>query len=163
MKEIPLPDLKEIHSALTEASVDLFGFSVVCLGGVTWAAEKEVLDTLYVGLEKYWFTTIDGEKPSHKEFREEFFKNLWLRVKGKTINVQLGIDVPLGHEAMRFYKLGKLERALLYLRTKKQFSIKTLSFIFDLHVDEVRKNLEESRTLMLGRKVREVSVIEEDF
>lgn len=163
MREVALPDLKEIHLALTEASVDLFGFSVVCLAGVVWAAEKEVLDTLYVGLEKYWFTTVDDEKPNHREFRDEFFKNLWLRVKGKTINVQLGVDVPLGHETMKFYQLDKLERAILYLRTKKQLSIKSLSFIFDLHPNDIRNNLEESRMKLLGRKMREISVVEEDF
>lgn len=159
MKRESLPSAKELLRATEAVAIDLYGFGLVCHGGVAWMAEPEILDTIFLGLENFWFT----DDFSHKEFREEFFKALWERCKGKNIPAKVGEDVPLGHDRMEFYKLPQLERAMIYLRTKKKFSYASIALILGMDERVVRKDVERVREHLLGHRLRAPVSAEEEF
>ena len=124
MREETLPSLRQIHEALESASVDLYGFAVICQGGAVLIAEPVILDCLLLGLENFWFTHDESGRLSHAEFREEFFRHIWMKAKERAASspARVSSELPLGHEAMVFYQLPQMARAALYLRTKKRFS-----------------------------------------
>jgi hypothetical protein len=156
--------MKEVYEALETAALDLYGFALVCHGGAPWAAEPEILETLFLGLENAWFGENDAGKLAHGEFREEFFRALWEKSKGQGKNaLRIGTDVPLGHEDMAFYQLSQLARAAIYLRTKKQFSYSSMSLVLGVDEPLVREEVERAREFLLGRRVRPFDWSEEDF
>ena len=154
---------KELYQAMEKAAEDLFGFGVVLNSGGMTMAEQEILDILFLGLENYWFTRDDAGGLSHKEFREEFFRVFWERNNKELANLRIGIDVPLGHEEMKFYKLPLFSRAVLFLRTKKKFDYPSISLIMSAPVAIVREELEKSREFILGRGLPPIECSEEDF
>lgn len=163
MKQESLPPIKSIYRALENAAIDLFGFAVVCHGGASWAAEPDMLDSLLLGLESFWFTEDDNGQLSHREFREEFFRNLWHKCKDKSSPVRVGSEVPLGHEEMAFYHLPQFARAVLYLRTRKRFSYSSIALVLGHSEGVVRNEMEKAREFLLGRRVRAVEWSEENF
>lgn len=162
MKKEALPPLQETMQAMEAAAADLYGFALVCLGGVAWVAEPEILDTLFLGLENMWFTAGDNNRISHHEFKDDFFKALWDRVKGKNVKTNPE-DIPLGQEEMFFYKLPQVSRAILYLRSQKQFSLTSISAIIGLEIGVVREEMERGREFLLGRSIRAFDLAEEEF
>ena len=154
--------IREVYNALELASLDLYGFAVVCQGGGAWSADPIVLDTLLLGLENHWFSDFEGNY-SHEEYREDFFRLLWKKSKGNMPIPKIGSDVPMGHEEMRFYQLPQFSRALLYLRTKKTFSYASLSLIFEVPAPILEEEVEKSREFLLGKRIKLPDWTEEDF
>ena len=163
MKRETLPSMKEVYEALEAAAVDLYGFGLICQGGAAWAAEPEILETLYLGLENFWFTEGDSGRLSHQDFREELFKALWLKCQGSKATARIGSEVPLGHEEMAFYQLPQLTRAAVYLRTRKHFSYSSVALVLGMAESSVRAEVERSREFLLGRRVKSLEWSEEDF
>lgn len=163
MERAHLPSLKSVYQALEDAAVDVYGFAVACHGGVTWAAEPELLDVLLLGLENFWFLEDEGGRFSHHEFREEFFRAFWERCRDKATPVRVGSDVPLGHDEMLFYKLPQVARAALFLRTKKRFSYAAIALVLGMPEALVRGEVERAREFLLGRRVKPMDWSEEDF
>lgn len=155
--------MRDIYRALEEAALDLYGFGVVCQGGATWAAEPEILDTLLLGLENIWFNENSKGVLSHLDFREDFFRVLWEKSKGKKPAVKIGTDVPLGHEEMEFYRLPQLARAALFLRTRKRLAYDTVARVLGAGEPQVREEVEKAREHLLGRRVKALNWSEEDF
>jgi len=153
MRSESLPQLKLVYRALEGAAIDLYGFAVVCHGGATWLAEPDLLDALFLGLESFWFTEEESGL-SHAEFREELFRALWERAKGRASPVRVGSEVPLGHEEMAFYQLSQVARAALYLRTRKRFDYASIALVLGLGESEARAEVEQARERLLGRSVR---------
>jgi hypothetical protein len=162
-----LPSVKTVYDALEGAAVDAYGFAVACRGGAAWMAEPELLDTLLLGLENFWFTDDETGRLSHREFREELFKALWERCREADLSApaqpEIGTDVPLGHEEMAFYQLPQVARAALYLRTKKHMSYASIALILGNTEAVVRSEVERAREFLLGRRVRAVDWSEDDF
>lgn len=163
MRTESLPSIKELYSAIEGAAVDLYGFGMVCSSGVPWIAEPDILDVLMLGLEKFWFTENEEGAISHQEFREDLFKSLWEKCRGQVVKPQVGIDVPLGHDEMPFYKLPQLTRAALYLRSKKRMSYSSISLILGTPESLLREEIEKGREYLLGRRVRDLHWAEEEF
>lgn len=167
MKPESLPPLKTVYRALENASVDLFGFAVICHGGAPWSAEPDLLDALLLGLESFWFTEGDDGQLSHREFREELFKAVWERSKEggreKPMPARIGTDVPMGHDEMAFYQLPQLPRAALFLRTKKRFSYASIAMVVGIPEGVVRSEVEKAREFLLGRRVRVMEWSEDNF
>lgn len=163
MRRENLPSIQELSRSLEAAAVDLYGFGVVCNGGAAWLAEPEILDTLLIGMENFWFTD-EAAGMSHMEFRQEFFRALWLKCRDKKISVKVGSEVPLGHEEMAFYELPLLVRAALYLRTKKQFTFPFIASVLGSEVAIIEEEVERAREFLLGRRIRPFHHgAEEDF
>ncbi|MGE3262699.1 MAG: hypothetical protein AB7K68_13035 [Bacteriovoracia bacterium] len=163
MKAEGLLSSKELYRALENAAVDLYGFGVVCQAGVAWLAEPDLLDTLLLGLENFWFTENESGLLSHQEFREEFFRSVWEKGKGRKTEPQGGAEVPLGHEEMAFYQLSQLARAATYLRTRKGMPYSSIALILGYSEDQVKKEIEKAREYLLGRSLRDFNWSEEDF
>ena len=165
MKRESLPPIKTIYHALEEAALDVYGFAIVCHGGIVWQAEPQVLEALLLGLESFWFVENDEGKLSHREFREEIFHAVWekCRDKQRLQPVRIGTDVPLGHEEMAFYQLPLLARAALYLRTKKRFAYSSIALITGATEGAVRAEVEKAREFLLGRRLKPMEWSEEDF
>lgn len=163
MQRESLPSVKSVYMALEDAAVDVYGFAVACHGGAPWMAEPDLLDTLLLGLENFWFTDEENGRLSHREFREELFKALWERCRSKQTPVKIGTDVPMGHEEMPFYKLPQLARAALFLRTKKRMSYVSIALILGVPEGLVRTEVERAREFLLGRRVKPLEWSEEDF
>ncbi len=163
MKQESLPPMKEVYDALEEAAVDLYGFGVVCMEGVTALAEPAILDTLLLGLENLWFRESMENKFTYKEFREDFFRALWEKCQGRKTNFRIGSDVPLGHAEMPFYRMPQLARAAIYLRTKKHFSYASVAMILGVSQAMVEEEIERCREFLLGRRVAALQWTEEDF
>ncbi len=163
MKEVALPNLREIYGALENASLDLYGFAMVLHGGVAWSAEPDLLDVLLLGLENHWFTENEKEQLSHDEFRLEFFRALWQKCLGKTPQGKIGVELPLGHESMAFYKMPQVSRAAIYLRTKKKFSYSWIALIIGVPESLLQEEVERAREFLLGRRVKLPTVVEEEF
>lgn len=162
MRKESLPPLQETMQAMEGAASDLYGFALICFGGVAWVAEPEILDTLFLGLENMWFTMGDNNRISHLEFRDDFFKSIWDRAKGKSVQANPE-DVPLGHEEMNFYKLPQVSRAIIYLRSKKHFSVASVSAILGVEEGVVREEIEQAREFLLGRSVKNLEWLEGEF
>jgi len=166
MKQESLPPIKSVYHALENAAVDLYGFAVICHGGANWAAEPDLLDALFLGLENTWFTDGDDGHLSHREFREELFRAIWERCKesrDRPTPVRIGTDVPMGHDEMAFYHLPQLPRAALYLRTKKRFSYAAIALVVGSSEGVVRSEVEKAREFLLGRRVRAIEWSEDNF
>jgi hypothetical protein len=156
--------MKGVYEALEAAAVDLYGFAIVCHGGGGPLAEPAVLDALLLGLENSWFTEKgDSERLGYEEFREEFFRTLWGRCRGAKGSVQVGLDVPLGHEEMAYYQLPQFARAALYLRIKKKMPYAAVASILGAGEGVVREEIEKGREFLLGRRLKSVEWSEEDF
>lgn len=163
MRQESLPPLKETYEALESAALDLYGFAMACHGGAAISAEPQVLETLLLGLENFWFTEGDSGKLTHREFREDFFRMLWEKSSGKRNNARIGSELPLGHEEMAFYQLPQLARAALYLRTKKKFSYAAVGMVLGVAEAKVQDEVEKAREFLLGRRVMSLEWSEEDF
>jgi hypothetical protein len=165
MRTESLPSIKELYRAIENAATDLYGFGVVCQSGITWVAEPDLLDTLLLGLENFWFTENDAGLLSHQEFREEFFKTIWEKGQGKkrAPDTIKGADVPLGHQEMSFFHLAQFPRAAIYLRTKKQMPYSSIALILGSSESQVRAEIEKAREYLLGRNLRDFQWSEEDF
>lgn len=163
MQQASLPPIKSVYRALEGAAVDLYGFAVVCCGGASWAAEPGLYDSLFLGLESFWFTEGDDGQLSHMEYREELFKAVWEKSRDKATPVKIGTDVPLGHEEMAFYQLPQLARAALYLRTRKRFAFSSIALVLGSPEGVVRAEVEKAREFLLGRRVRTPDWGGEDF
>lgn len=163
MKEVSLPSLQEVYSAMENASLDLYGFAMVLHGGLSWSAEPDLLDVLLLGLENHWFTENDKNQLSHEEFRIEFFRCLWQKCLGKTPQGKIGTDLPMGHEKMLFYKMPQVSRAAVYLRTKKKFSYSWISMILGVSETVLEEEVERGREFLLGRRVNIPAWSEEEF
>lgn len=163
MKAESLPSTKELYRAIENAAADLYGFGVVCQSGVAWVAEPDLLDTLLLGLENFWFTEGEGGLLSHMEFREDFFRAIWERGRGKKLDKPSGGDQPIGHQQMAFYRLSQFARAAIYLRTKKQMAYATIALILGASESQVRQEIEAAREHLLGRKPRLLEWSEEEF
>jgi hypothetical protein len=163
MRTESLPSIKELYNAIEAAAVDLYGFSVVCSSGIPWVAEPELLDTLMLGLERFWFTENSDGDLSHQEFRVDFFKAFWEKCRGKQVQPQIGIDVQLGHDEMPFNKLPQSTRAALYLRSKKRLSYTSIALVLGLGESIVREEVALGREFLLGRQMRELQWSEDDF
>ncbi|HEY8280663.1 MAG TPA: hypothetical protein VIH99_13625 [Bdellovibrionota bacterium] len=165
MKPESLPPVKSIYLALEDAAVDVYGFAVICHGGAAWLAEPEVLESLLLSLENFWFVEDESGRLSHQEFREEVFRAIWekSRDKQKAQPVRIGTDVPLGHEEMAFYKLPQLTRAALYLRTKKRFAYASIALVLGSAESNVRAEVERAREFLLGRRLKPMEWSEDDF
>jgi hypothetical protein len=155
--------MKETYEALESAAIDLYGFGMVCNGASAVAAEPEILDVMLLGLENAWFTEGDSGRLTHTEFREEFFRILWERSRGRRTPVRIGTDVPLGHEEMAFYQLPQLARAALYLRSKKRFPYPSIAMILGTPESRLQEEIERAREFLLGRRVSSPEWSEEDF
>ncbi|MGZ3693757.1 MAG: hypothetical protein ACXWQO_06125 [Bdellovibrionota bacterium] len=163
MRTENLPSIKELYRAIENAATDLYGFGVICQSGITWVAEPDLLDTLLLGLENFWFTENDSGLLSHDEFREEFFKAVWEKGKGRKHAPEKGADVPIGHQEMSFYHLGQVSRAAIYLRTKKQMPYSSIALILGSNESQVRTEIEKAREYLLGRSLRDFEWSEEEF
>lgn len=162
MRRESLPSIQELYRSLERAAVDLYGFGVVCHEGAAWIAEPEILDTLLLGMENFWFTEDEEGALSHEEFRDEFFRVLWSKCRDKKVTVKIGTEVPLGHEEMAFYELPLLTRAALYLRTKKNFSYSLIAQILGTEEGIVQEEVERAREFLLGRRLKPVEWEGED-
>jgi hypothetical protein len=168
MRAETIPPLKTVYRALEEATLDLYGFAVVCNGGASWAAEPGLYDSLFLGLENFWFIEDLNGQLTHREFREEFFRTVWEKSREstnvlKSSPLKLGTDVPLGHEEMPFYQLPQLARAALYLRVKKNFAFSSVALILGTPEPTIRTEVERAREFLLGRRVRNLDWGGEDF
>jgi len=158
-----LPSKKEVYEALERASSDIYGFAMACHGGVQWMAEPAMLDTLLLGLENFWFVSVD-DSLDHREFRIEFFRTLWKKCQGKTLpQVKHGTDIPLGQEEMKFFSLPQSTRAILYLRTKKNFNYQDLALVFDQTPEALEVEVEKAREYLLGHRLKWLEKAEGDF
>jgi hypothetical protein len=161
------PSIKNVYHALEDAGVDIYGFAIACHGGATWLAEPDILDSLLLGLENFWFVDDVSGRLSHKEFREEIFKTVWEKcranVNAPSARVRIGTDVPLGHDDMAFYQLPQIARATVYLRSKKKFSYPTIALILGIPEAVARTEVEKAREFLLGRRVRPLEYSEDDF
>ena len=148
--------MQDVYRAIEAAAVDLYGFSVVCCSGAVWIAEPELLEILILGLEKFWFTEGGNGQLSHLEFREEFYREIWGKLRGRQLKPQVGVDVPLGHEEMLFYRLPQFARAALYLRSKKRMSYASVALILGVSEVVVREEVEKGREFLLGRRLKNI-------
>ena len=147
--------MQTYYRGIEKAAEDFYTFSMICSNGAEWISEELVVDTIFLALENHWMQMQNSGEFSHTEYREECFKKLWeefLR-RSEAHALELNKELPLGHEEMRFYRLPVLLRALLYLRTKKKFSLAELSRIFSLSEAKVEESLEKSREFLLGRSL----------
>lgn len=165
MKVERLPSKKEVYEALEGASSDIYGFAMVCHSGVQWMAEPAMLDTLLLGLENFWFMSTE-DSLDHREFRVEFFRTLWKKCQGKTLpagQLKRGTDIPLGQEEMKFFTLPQSTRAILYLRTKKNFSYRDLAQVFDQSPEALEIEVEKAREFLLGHRLEWLESAEDEF
>ncbi|MGZ3740020.1 MAG: hypothetical protein ACXVB9_11650, partial [Bdellovibrionota bacterium] len=141
-----LPSIKSVYQALEDAAVDIYGFAMACHGGAAWLAEPVILDSLFLGLENFWFMDDASGRLSHKEFREEIFKTVWDKSRGNPApaQVRIGTDVPLGHEEMAFYQLPQVARAAVYLRSKKRLPYATIGLILGITDGVARTEVEKA-------------------
>ncbi len=163
MKQESLPAIKSVYHALEEAAVDIYGFAVVCQGGAIAMAEPVILDTLLLGLENFWFTESRDGRLTHREFREEIFRAIWDKSRDRGVPVRIGTDVPLGHDAMHFYQLPQLARAVIYLRTKRNFSYASIAIAVGVSEGMARSEVERAREFLLGRRMKAMNWGEEEF
>jgi hypothetical protein len=161
MRKESLPAVQDLYRSLETAAVDIYGFGVICHEGASWLAEPEILDTLLLGMENFWFTDEGAGVVSHKEFREDFFRTLWKKSQEKRISIHSGSDVPMGHEEMAFYELPLFSRAALYLRTKKQFSFPLIASILGSESGAVEEEIERAREFLLGRRIKPLAATED--
>ena len=163
MKRESLPEIQDMYRALEAAAQDLFGFAVVCHQGANWLAEPALLDVLLLGMENFWFSEREGNL-SHKEYSEEFFRAIWHRAQGEKKSIQVGSDVPLGHDEMAFYELPQRARSALYLRSKKRFSFEFIASIMEIDRASVEEEVERAREFLLGKRIKPFEFAsEEDF
>lgn len=162
-----LPSIKAVYHALENAAVDVYGFAVACHGGIPSLAEPDVLDSLLLGLENFWFTDDSAGRLSHKEFREEIFKTVWEKcrdsLQAPSARVRIGTDVPLGHDDMAFYQLPQIARAAVFLRSKKKMPYATIALVLGIQEGVARTEVEKAREFLLGRRLRPLEFTEDDF
>jgi hypothetical protein len=164
MKQVALPALQDVYTAMENASIDLYGFAMVCHNGVSFSAEPAILDVMLLGLENHWFTENEKNRLSHEEFRLEFFRSHWVKCMGMNPQGKIGTELPLGHEDMAFYKMPQISRAIIYLRTKKKFSYGWISMILGgLPEGIIEEEVERAREFLLGRRVKVPEWSEEEF
>ncbi len=168
-----MPPIKAVYHALETASVDLYGFAVICHGGSATLAEAGILEALLLALENFWFVEDLSGELSHREFREEFFRAVWKKCSAKESqpmpghhpfhsNLRIGSDVPLGHEEMAFYQLPQFARAVIFLRTKKHFNYASIAMIVEASEGVVRSTVEDAREFILGHRLKEIDCYEEN-
>ncbi len=154
-------EIQKVARALEAASTDLFSFAVICTGGMQALADSILQEIFLLALERGWFTEDFDGNLSHDEFRIDLFREVWRAVKDNPVTPTIGIDVPIGHEQMEFYRLPLRSRASLYLRTKRKLSYANIAEILDAVPEEVRVEVERVRSILLGRAPKEF--IEEAF
>jgi hypothetical protein len=161
MRSEALPSLPELARALEGAAGDLFGFAMALSGGKPEIAEPLVLDTLLHGLENHWFIADDLGEMNHREFRLELYQNLWKRSEGSV--------KPEGHHGLRtdqkmpFFSLPREVRGALFLTSKRKVPASEVAMVLGLAQEQVRRALEKGREHLLGKKLTEVALSEEDF
>ncbi|NUM89233.1 MAG: hypothetical protein HUU37_08530 [Bdellovibrionales bacterium] len=141
--------MQKTAEALAEAAEDLFGFGAVCAGGDAQLAETSVSNAFLEGWEQGWFSWDDGV-PRYAESRAKFYRALWEEWRHRGRNAEVA-------GAWRsFFLLPPEMRAALFLRHKRKCSVSAIGFVLDVADDEVRRLLQEGRTLLLGRAPVEV-------